>query len=474
MRFSKSSYDAVIVGSGPNGLAAAITIAQTGRSVLVVEAKETVGGGARSAELTLPGFVHDVCSAVHPMALASPFFRSLPLDRYGLEWIHPPIPCAHPLDDGTAVAARRGVEETAAGLGQDSKSYSELMGPLRLDWRAYETLLMGYWRLPSHPFAAARACLQAMRPAVTIARRIFRDTRAQALFAGMAAHSIIPLEKAPSAGFGLAIGLTVHAAGWPMPRGGSQRIADALAAYLRSVNGEIVTSCFVESLDQLPPAPIILCDVTPRQLSRMAGDRLPDAFRRKLERFRYGPGVCKVDWALDGPIPWMAKECLEAGSVHVGGTLEEIADAERAPWEGRVAEKPFMILAQPSLFDSSRAPAGKHTVWAYCHVPNSSDADMSDKMEEQIERFAPGFRARILQRSVRVASAMEAYNPNMIGGDILGGANLLSQCIFRPTARLYGTPTKGLYLCSASTPPGGGVHGLCGHLAARMALKRVA
>lgn len=445
-------------------------MAQAGRSVLVLEARETIGGGARTEELTLPGFFHDVCSSVYPMALMSPFFRTLPLEKYGLEWVQPALPLAHPMDDGTAVILDRSIEKTAANLGRDGARYSELMTALVESWPNLEPFLLGPPSLPRHPLLAAKFGLRAMRSASHVARSVFREERARALFAGIAAHSILPLEKMLSAAFGLVLGVAAHRTGWPFARGGAAKITDALASHLRSLGGEIRTSTPVESLDQFSPAQVLLCDVTPRQLVKLADSRLPDGFRRKLQRFRYGPGVCKVDWALDGPIPWKAEACAQAGTVHLGGTLAEIEVSERAPWEGHVSEKPFVLIAQPSLFDSTRAPAGKHVGWAYCHVPNGSKADMSQAIEDQVERFAPGFRGRILKRSVRVASSLESYNPNLVGGDITGGAAELGQFFLRPTWRIYRTPARNLYLCSASTPPGGGVHGLCGHFAAKAAL----
>ena len=467
----RRNYDAVVVGSGPNGLAAVITLAQAGRSVLVVEGQDTIGGGMRSAELTLPGFVHDVCSAVHPMGIASPFFRTLPLAEHDLQWIHPSVPLAHPLDDGTAVIIDRSIEKTAANLGEDGRSYTALMGPLVKDWPKLDSFLLGSLSFPTHPIAAARFGLHALRPASAIARSKFRGGRARAVFAGIAAHSLLPLEQMPSGAFGLVLGITAHAAGWPFARGGSQALANALASYLRSFGGEIVTGMPVKSLEELPSARVVLCEVSPRQLLGIAGSRFSAGYKRKLENYRYGPGACKVDWALDAPIPWKAEECSYAGTVHVGGTLEEIEESERAPWRGATAEKPFVLVVQPTLFDSTRAPAGKHIAWAYCHVPNASNVDMTERIENQIERFAPGFRSRILKRSVRTAVNIEQHNPNMTGGDINGGSPELSQLFFRPTRHMYRTPAKGIYICSASTPPGGGVHGMCGHLAARAALR---
>ncbi|MGH7962137.1 MAG: phytoene desaturase family protein [Candidatus Binatia bacterium] len=466
------SWDAIIIGSGPNGLAAAIVLARAGHSVLVLEAEETIGGGARSAALTLPGFVHDICSAVHPLAAASPFFSTLPLAEHGLEWIYPPAALAHPLDDGTAAVLEPSVATTSETLGQDAAAYRKFMGPLATDWERLKVDLLGPLRWPRHPLALARFGLHALRSASSVAKSVFTGDHARALFAGMAAHSMLPLERLATAAFGLVLGIAGHAVGWPVPRGGAQRITDALAAYLRSLGGVIVIGTRVESLDTLPPAKAILCDVTPRQLLRIAGNRLPAAYQHKLKRYRYGVAAYKVDWALASPIPWTATACTRAGTVHLGGTLKEIAAAERAPWQGKPAEQPFVLLAQPSLFDATRAPAGKHTAWAYCHVPNGSTVSMVDRIEAQIERFAPGFRTRVLARSILTPADLERHNANLVGGDINGGVQDLRQLFLRPTLRLYTTPAQGLYLCSSSTPPGGGVHGMCGYFAARVALRK--
>lgn len=466
-----SSYDAVVVGSGPNGLAAAIALAQAGRSVVVFEAAESIGGGTCSAALTLPGFVHDVCSAVHPLAVASPFFTGLPLGEHGLSWLEPPASLAHPLDGGRAIVVERSVERTAGQLGHDGPAYRRFMNPLVADWDELRKMLLGPLGLPRHPFKLARFGLHAFRSSCRLAQSLFTEAPARALIAGMAAHSLLPLERPVSAAFALVLGITAHAVGWPVPRGGSQRIADSLASCLRSLGGEVLTGFTVTSLDQLPPARAILCDLTPRQLLRVAGARLTAKFRAKLERYRYGPGVYKMDWAVDGPIPWTAPECRRAATVHLGGTLEEIAASERAVWEGDHVERPFVLLAQPSLFDPTRAPSGKHTVWAYCHVPNGSTFDMSARIENQIERFAPGFRDLVLARNALTPAELERHNPNLVGGDIGGGANNLSQLFTRPTFRLYRTSSPGLYICSSSTPPGGGVHGMCGYFAAQAALK---
>ena len=467
------TYDAVIVGAGPNGLAAGITLARVGRSVVVLEAKETIGGGTRSAELTLPGFVHDICSALHPLGVASPFFRDLPLAHYGLEWVFPPACLAHPLDDGTAVMVEGSVDATAANLGPDAARYRRLMGPLVAGWQGLLGDLLGPLRVPRHPIVVARFGLAGLLPAATLARAAFRGERARAVLAGMASHAMMPLSAPATAAFGLVLALVAHAIGWPMARGGSQRVADALGAHLRSLRGEIVTGHPVRSRADLPDARAILFDTSPRQLVQVMGNELPAGYRQALSRFRYGPGVFKADYALDGPIPWRAEECLRAGTVHLGGTLEEIAAAEAATWRGEHPERPFVLVAQQSLFDPTRAPEGRHTAWAYCHVPHGSAEDMAGRLEAQIERFAPGFRDRILARCIRTAADMEAYNPNYIGGDINAGVQDLRQLFTRPVARLnpYTTPIPGLYLCSSSTPPGGGVHGLCGYYAGRTALR---
>lgn len=465
--------DAVVVGSGPNGLAAAIAIAQTGRRVVVFEAAPTAGGGCRSAELTLPGFVHDTCSAVHPFAVASPFFRSLPLADYGLEWVRPPIMLAHPLDGGTAACVYESVDRTAERLGDDGGSYRRLFGPLAHSWPLIEGSILGPLRWPAHPMALARFARHALTPADALARGLFRREPARALLGGMAAHAMLPLDVRPTGGVALALTLAAHAAGWCFPRGGARRLTDALVAHLRSLGGEIVVDAPVTSIDHLPPARAVLCDLSPRPFVRIAGHRLPARFRRRLERYRYGMGAFKVDWALDGPIPWRAPECARAGTVHAGGTLDEIARGERGTWEGRVAERPFVLLAQPTLFDPSRAPDGRHIAWAYCHVPHASGAGMLDRLEQQVERFAPGFRDRIAARAVTTPADLERGNANFAGGDIGAGSMTLGQLFTRPTWRTYGTPRAGLYICSASTPPGVGVHGMCGYFAAQLALRQV-
>ena len=436
--------DAVVVGSGPNGLAAAIVLAQAGRRVLVLEAAATIGGAVRSEALTLPGFVHDVCSAVHPFAVASPFLRTLPLAQFGLQWIEPPAMLAHPFDDGTAASVERSVSDTARGLGADGARYHGLMEPLVNDWSKLEGSVLAPFSWPRHPFELARFGLHAIQSASELARRRFRTAEARALFGGIAAHGMLPLETRPSAAFGLVLGILAHVAGWVLPRGGAQSLSTAMAAHLRSLGGEIVTGAAVHSIDDLPPARAILCDLSPRPLLRVAGHRFPDWYRRRLERYRYGMGVFKVDWALDGPIPWRAAACVRAGTVHLGGTLEEIERSERDAWEGRASERPFLLLAQPSLFDSSRAPQGRHTAWAYCHVPHGSTIDMLAAVERQIERFAPGFVERVLARSVMTPADMERRNANFVGGDIGSGVSDLAQLFTRPTRQRYSTPVRGL------------------------------
>ncbi len=467
-------HEAVVVGAGPNGLAAGIELARAGVGVLVLEARDRIGGGARSEEVTEPGFVHDICAAIHPMGVVSPFFRSVPLERYGLEWVRPELSLAHPFDDGTAAVLQPSLEETARGLGDDARAYHRLMGPF-VD--RSDDLLAGILRpirLPRHPLLMARFGLTAIRSAESVLRSRFEGRHARALFAGCAAHSFIPLDFAASASFGVALMLAAHAADWPAARGGSQAIVDAMAAYLTELGGEIRTGCPARSMADIPPSRAVLFDLTPRQVLDIAGTELPARYRRRLQRFRYGPGAFKIDWSLDGPIPWASEACRQAGTVHVGGSWEEVAEAEKEAWDGGHPERPFVLVAQQSIFDPGRAPDGRHTGWAYCHVPHGSDLDMTPAVEAQVERFAPGFRDLIRARHTRTAAGLEAYNANMIGGDIGGGANTLWQFLARPAPRLdpYSTPNRRLFLCSSSTPPGGGVHGMCGQLAARSALRR--
>jgi phytoene dehydrogenase-like protein len=469
-------YDAVIVGSGPNGLSAAVALARAGRSVLVLESAPSPGGGARSALLTLSGFVHDVCAAVHPMAATSPFFRSLPLDEgeHGLSWIHPPFPLAHPFDDGTAAVLARSIEETQRRLGTDGAAWGRVFGSLAESWHALAPDLLGPpLRWPDHPWQLARFGLRAAQPADRLARRAFRTEKARALFAGLAAHVAMPLETPFTAAFGLVLGAAAHAVGWPLARGGSQTVVDALLRILCSLGGEVITDFHVDRLQDLPPARSVLLDLTPKQVLAVAGNRLGGRYRRRLERYRYGPGVFKLDLALDGPVPWTAPECAQAGTLHLGGTLAEIALSEAAAWRGVHSERPFVLAVQPSLFDPTRAPAGKHTFWAYCHVPSGSQRDMTEAILGQVERFAPGFRSRILAIRTMDTLRLEAYNPNYVGGDINGGAQDFDQLFGRPAWRRvpYATPSRGLYICSSATPPGGGVHGMCGYWAAQAALR---
>jgi len=470
-----AEFDAVVVGGGPNGLAAAIVLARAGLSVVVLEANETIGGGARTEALTLPGFRHDICSAIHPMAMLSPLFRSLPLAEHGLKWIEPPFALAHPLDDGTAAILERSVEATAARFGADAAAYQGLLEPLTRRSAALFSEILGPIRLlPRHPFVLARFGVSAIRSALAVAER-FRSDSVRALWGGCAAHSFVPLDRAGTASFGLALALAGHAVGWPIPQGGSDAIVRALAGYLRSLGGEIRTNYRVTAMGDVPASRAVLFDVTPRQLVQIAGDQLPPRYVRRLSRFRYGPGVFKIDWALDGPIPWRAPDCARAGTVHVGGTIEEIARHESEVWRGRTTDRPFTLVAQQSAFDPSRAPVGKHTGWAYCHVPHGSTADMTDAIERQVERFAPGFRDRILQRHTMNTAQFEAYDANVIGGDIGGGANTLLQFLARPVLAIdpYATPNRRIFLCSSSTPPGGGVHGMCGYWGARSVLRKV-
>ncbi len=475
MSMQERRYDAVVVGSGPNGLAAAITLARAGCSVLVLEAASSVGGGMRSAALTLPGFVHDVCSAIHPLGRVSPFFRALPLAEHGLRWIDPPVACAHPFDDGTAALLQRSIEATGATLGPDAAAYRALVAPTVRRWPKIERNVLGPFTIPRHPIALALFGLQAVRSAHGLARTQFRGERARALFAGLAAHAIQPLEHPLTAAFGLMLGTSAHLVGWPFPQGGSQRIADALVAYLQALGGEVRTGVRVGSLADIPPARTILFDLTPRQLLSIVGERFPASYRARLERYRYGPGAFKVDWALRGPVPWKARACTEAGTVHLGGTLDEIAASERAMWRGETSPRPYVLVAQQSLFDPSRAPDGQQTLWAYCHVPHGSTEDMTTTIEAQIERFAPGFGDLILQRHVMAPADFERYNQNYIGGDINGGVQDAWQLFTRPVARLvpYTTPLPDIFICSSSTPPGGGVHGMGGYWAARAALHRL-
>lgn len=471
-----TEYDAVVVGSGPNGLAAAITLAKAGCSVLMVEANATIGGGARSAALTLPGFVHDICSAVHPLAAGSPFFKTLPLERFGLHWIHPDIPLAHPLDDGTAVCLHRSVDVTADSLGRDARRYWRLFEPLVREWETLSAeFLQPLLHLPRHPLILAKFGIRALCPTTLLAKMLFSNDSTRALFAGIAAHSFLPLESPVSSAFALVLGAAGHAVGWPMPCGGSQTISSAMANYFHELGGKIELNRKISSLAELPSSRAVLFDTSAWNFARIAGDRLPRNYRKRLEEFRHAPGIFKIDYALSSPIPWRAEACQHAGTVHVGGTLAEIAVAERNCAQGKIPDRPFVLVAQQSLFDQTRAPTGQHTLWAYAHMPFGCKIDISGKIEVQIERFAPGFRDCIIARHRSDAADLEKSNPNLSGGDINGGAANLWQLIARPvlSPAPYRSPSRGLYLCSSSTPPGGGVHGMCGYHAARTALRDI-
>ncbi|MDB5159313.1 MAG: dependent oxidoreductase [Mucilaginibacter sp.] len=474
MNLEKCEYDAVVVGSGPNGLAAAILLQQQGLSVLIIEGKDVIGGGLTTAELTLPGFKHDVCSAIHPLALASPFFRTLPLADHGLEYIFPGLAAAHPFDDGTAAILDHSIEVTAKHLGEDEQEYTKIMQSVTQAWPLIDEDVLGPLHFPKHPLALAGFGLKGLTSASNFVNR-FKTTQARGLFAGMAAHGIQPLTNLSTTAIGLVLMATGHLKGWPIPKGGSASIANALSSYFTSIGGIIQTGTYITSLDQLPSSHTVLFDVTPKQLLQIAGHKFSSIYKWQLERYRYGMGVFKVDWALDGPIPFTATECSQAGTVHLGNTFEEIAEGEMLSSKGKVAETPFVLLAQQSLFDKTRAPEGKQTAWAYCHVPNGSTHDMTTIIENQVERVAPDFKDRILAKSTMNTAQVEAYNPNYIGGDINGGIIDLAQLFTRPALRCspYKTSAKGLYICSSSTPPGGGVHGMCGYNAAKRALKDV-
>lgn len=471
---SKTDFDAVVVGSGPNGLAAAITLQRQGKSVLLIEAKDKIGGGLRSEELTLPGFLHDVCSAVHPMASVSPFLKSVPLEDYGVDFIYPDVSIAHPLENGNTAVLTRSVDYTAESLGEDRQAYLDLMTPILEDWpKLTKDILSPLLKIPTSPRAMANFGWLGLSSAMRLSRR-FKTPEAKALWAGMSAHSMQPLSKFTTSAVGLVLQATGHVKGWPLVIGGSQRIADALSAYFTSLGGRIETGFYVKSLSQLPSSKLIMFDVTPKQLLEIAGHRFSRSYQWQLRKFRYGMGVFKVDWALDAPIPFTAADARRAGTLHLGNTIEEIQASEDAAYKGRHVQRPFVLLSQPSLFDYHRAPAGKHTAWAYCHVPGGSTVDMKDAIENQVERFAPGFKDRILASHTFNTEQLQAYNPNYIGGDIGGGVMDIRQLFNRPALfSPYRTGVKGIYICSSSTPPGGGVHGMCGFHAANRALKDV-
>lgn len=468
-------YDVVVIGAGPNGLTAAVMLARAGLAVLVVEAANALGGGARTAELTLPGFRHDVCSAVHPLGAASPIFRRLGLEKHGLEWVESPSPLVHLLPDGRPVALERSIEATAAQLGADARAYQRLVAPMAEQFDSLVDMFLGPLRFPRRPILAARFGLRALRSMQGLARAWFKEDAAPALLAGIAAHAMLPLDTLDTASFGLVLGLAGHAVGWPIARGGSQAIADALVAELLAQGGDVLVDHPVKRLADLPSAEAYVFDMTPAQLLTVTGDVLPPRYRKRLGRYRYGAGVFKIDWALSGPVPWREPKCLEACTIHLSGTLADIAASEAAVHHNRLHQRPFVLFVQPSLFDATRAPPGQHTAWAYCHVPIGSAVNATDIIESHVERFAPGFRDRILARATKTATEMQAYNANYVGGDISGGASDLGQLFFRPVARLdpYATPVPNFFLCSSSTPPGGGVHGLCGYFAAQSVLKRV-
>jgi len=467
--------DAIVVGSGPNGLSAAILLAQAGLSVQVIEGASTIGGGTRTEELTLPGFAHDVCSAIHPLARASPFLSTLSLEKHGLSWIEPPIALAHPLDSGAPAVLTRDIEQTSRSLGDDGDAYESLLQPFVQHWAALAPDILAPLHLPRHPLLLARFAVSGLASAGQLVHRRFSDERARVLFGGISAHALQPLTRAGTAAIAIVLAAAGHHVGWPIPVGGSQRIAAALGSYFTQLGGHIETGCPVQSLGELPPARATLLDVTPRQLLRIADRELPSRYKRSLTRFEYGPGVFKVDWALAAPVPWRSDQCRQAGTLHLGGSFDELAANEAAVARNEHPKRPTVLLAQPSLFDRSRAPGDAHTLWGYCHVPSGSTVDMLPRIEAQIERFAPGFRDRVIARHVMTTAELESHNPNIVRGDIGGGANTLRQLFFRPVVRWNPckTPVAGLYLCSSSTPPGGGVHGMCGYHAAKTVLAEV-
>lgn len=473
MQTDPKEYDAVIVGSGPNGLSAGVRLAQEGLKVLILEAKPTIGGGTRTQELTEPGFSHDVCSAVHPTAAGSPFLKTLDLEKFGLEFIHPEIPYVHPLDDGDAVAAYRSIEKTAEHLGIDGKAYLKIFKEFTDNWDYLSQDILGTLRVPKHPLLMARFGWYGLFSAKLFTNSLFKDPRTKSLFAGCAAHSIIPLSNAFTASFGLVLGSSAHAVGWPFVKGGSSAITTALAELFISLGGEIITDHEVRSMADIPSSRSVLFDLTPRQIAKIADKELPNTYKKKLLNYTYGPGTFKIDWALSEPVPWKNELSRKAGTLHLGGTFQELAASEEAVWKGEHHEKPYVLVAQPSLFDETRAPSGKHTLWAYCHVPNGSEKDMTRIIEDQIERFAPGFRDTIISKHTMHSKEMELYNSNYIGGDINGGAQIAKQLFGRPVLKWdpYKIPSDGLYICSSSTPPGGGVHGMSGYHAAESVLK---
>lgn len=471
----KSNYDAIVIGSGPNGLSAAIRLAQEGWKVSVLEAAEEIGGGTRTLEMTRPGFAHDICSAVHPMGVISPFFKSLELDKFGLEWIYPELSVAHPLDGEPAVLLAKSIAETAANLGRDEKRYQSIMRPLQKNADALFADILKPLGIPKNPLLMARFGTMALLPALTFSKLILKDKRSRALFAGCAAHSILPFDKFFTSALGLVFLLSGHVVDWPVAKGGSQSIARALAGKFKALGGAISVNSPIKKWADLPSASAYLFDTDPHQLADIAQEQLPASYRKRLKKYHFGPGVFKIDYALSEPIPWYDSNCLKASTVHIGGTMEEIARGEKEAWQGKISEKPYVLLAQQSQFDSSRSPEGQHTCWAYCHVPHGCEEDMSAVIEHQIERFAPGFRDTILAKASVAPRQFEQYNPNYVGGAVTGGAAHLPQLFTRPLARWnpYGSPNPKIFICSASSPPGGGVHGLCGYYAAESVLKRI-
>ncbi len=470
---NKNNYDAVVVGAGPNGLAAGIVLQQAGISTLIIEGSNTIGGGVRSSELTLPGFVHDICSSIYPFGVGSLFLGQLPLRDFGLKWIFPEAAVAHPFDDGRAILLRKSVAETAEQFGNGAVGYKKLMEKIVADWDDIGGDFLGPLTFPKHPAKYINFGLKAIQPATVLAKRYLKDPYSRALLAGIIGHAILPLENMASSGLGLVLGALGHKNGWPFPEGGAQQLANAMAAYFKHLGGEIQTNMWINSMEELPPHKAVLFDTTPRHLLYMKGLKFPYLYKKQLQRFKYGQGVFKMDWALSDPIPFTAKNCLQSATMHLGGTMEEIALSERLAWEGKHAEKPFVLLVHQTLLDKTRAPEGKHTAWAYCHVPHGSTKNMTEVIENQVERFAPGFRQTILARHTMNAMEMQQHNPNYIGGDIIGGAVNLRQLFTRPSVRIspYSTPVKGIYLCSSSTPPSGGVHGMCGYHAAKKAIQ---
>lgn len=466
-------YDAVIVGSGPNGLTAAITLAQKGYRVIVYEASDTPGGGVRSKELTLPGYSHDVCSTVYPLGVGSPVLKTFPLEKFGLQWIYPDFEMAHPFDDGTAAVLHKSVEKTALSLGKDYASYNKWMTRLLEDWDDIVNRVLGPLKIPEHPVKMSRFGIYALQSAHSFSKRYFRGNKGRGFFSGLAAHSILDLDEPATAAIGLVLAIMGHSEGWPIPKGGAQKLTDALVGYLKSLNGEVVVEHKINSVADLPPARVILFDLTPKQLLQITGNEFSAGYRKELEKYRYGSGVFKLDWALNEPIPFEAKVCRKAGTVHLGGTMEEIVSSEKSIRNGGYPERPFVLLTQPTQFDPLRAPKGKHIAWAYCHVPNGSTKDMTNVIEDQIERFAPGFKDTIIKRHKMNAVDFQNYNANYIGGDINGGLQDIKQLFTRPVKKWdpYQTAVKNWFICSSSTPPGGGVHGMCGYHAAQSALK---